>query len=57
MEVHQKVSEKELSLIMEYIHNYARTHFIKNSYKKQRPVPPNGGGGQENLSVRGQKEG
>jgi len=26
-------------LILEYIYNYARTYFIKNSWEKQSPAP------------------
>ena len=41
------VGKKEKSFIVEYIYNYARTYFIKNSWEKQLPAPPAGGTGQE----------
>ena len=46
------VGKKEKSFITEYIYNYARTYFIKNSWEKQLPAPQKRGGAKTKQKNR-----
>ena len=50
---HEKVGKIPESQIVEYIYDFARTYFIRNSWEK--PVPAAAGGGQKNQTAHGQK--